>query len=375
MEKDYLDRERLVADFFAGYEADPLIIDPEEFFLVEKNGIMDAEIVSGLQKAMESVLGKGCFVIINDESINACAMEKDGVPIIALYAGTIKKIFCDAGIMMLSDEFLTGVGELGACYHDIRADDHGLRVDKENDFVLKMDISGDHIRETVGYMIASLALHFIIYHEMGHHKLGHIRKLKEKYNLFYQEALSAEISEEYAEERKQMELDADLYAADMLVEKMDSLMESWGELLDIDFGYSEIFQLLIPALVLIKENLPMGAYSVEEIESNFYLPNIIRIAITAMVVARKPHIKEVLWNDILAVFLEDEEYRKQFEAENDMVVLDDSNQLTETAFERFYALMIAGTEQVYTKIFVGNYFPALFQTDIKAMNWFLHLYK
>lgn len=30
-------------------------------------------------------------------------------------------------------------------------------------------------------------------------------------------------------------------------------MKLWGEYLDIDFGYSEMFQLLIPALVIIKE--------------------------------------------------------------------------------------------------------------------------
>ncbi len=372
---DYLDKEKLIADFFTGYEAESLIIDPEAFFLIKRNGILDAEIVSELQVEVESILGKGCFVMIDNENVNACAMEKDGVAIVALYAGTIRKMLCDASILMLSDEFLSGVGNMEACYHDVKADEHGLRADEGDQSVLLMDISGDPIRENVGYMIASLAIHFIIYHEVGHHKLGHIRKLKEKYNLFYQEAVPAEISEEYAGERKQMELDADLYAADRIVEKMDSLMGRWGEYLDVDFGYSEMFQLLVPALVLIKENLPIEAYSVQEIEKSFYFPNIIRIVLSAIVVARTPHVKEVLWNDILVAFLEEEEFRKQFEEENGIVVLDDSRQLTEAAYERFYAQMIAGTEQLYTEIFAGNYLPVMFQTDIKAMNWFLYLYK
>lgn len=124
-----------------------------------------------------------------------------------------------------------------------------------------------------------------------------------------------------------------------------------------------MFQLLIPALV-IKENLPVEAYSVKEMEGSFYYPNIIRISLIAMLVARKPHIKKVLWNDISAVFQEDEECRKLFEEENDIV-----------AYEYFYALMIGGTEQIYTNVFVGNYSPEMFQNDIKAMIWFRYLYK
>lgn len=375
MGKDYLDKEKLIAEFFTGHGSDPLVMDPEEFFLLKKNGILDAEIILELQSSVESALGKGCFIIINDENVNACAMEKDGIPIIALYAGTIQKMLCDASIMMLSDEFLTEVGNMEACYHDVSIDEHGMKTDGEYDSVVTVDVSGDYVREAVGYMIASLAVHFIVYHEVGHHKLGHIKKLKEKYGLFYQEALHTEISEGYAEERRRMELEADSYAVDLIVDKMDALMERWGEYLDVEFGYSEMFQLLIPALVIIKENLPVEAYSVKEMENSVYLPNIIRISLTVMMVAGQPHIKEVLWNDIRAMFRENEEYRKLFEKENGIVVLDKSHQLTETAYERFYALMIAGTEQIYTKIFLGNYLPAMFQTDLKAMYWFRYLYK
>lgn len=372
MRKDYLDKEKLIAEFFTEYKSDPLIISPEEFFILNKNGILDAEIVLELQSKVEAALGKGCFVIINDERVNARAMEKDGVSIIALYAGTIKKLLCDASIMMLSDDFLVGVGNVKACYPDIKIDDYKPGAD---DAVVKMTISGDPIREAVGYMIASLAVHFIVYHEVGHHKQGHIRKLKEKYNFYYQEALHPAISEEYIEERKRMELDADFYAADQIVQKMDLLMEAWGKYLDMEVGYSEMFQLLIPALVIVKENLPVETYSVREMEKSFYLPNIIRIVLAVMAIARKPHIKKVLWNDILTMFQEDDEYRMQFEEDNSVTVFDDAHHLTEKAYESFYSLMIAGTEQIYANIFMGNHLPKTLQTDIKAMNWFQYLYK
>lgn len=75
------------------------------------------------------------------------------------------------------------------------------------------------------------------------------------------------------------------------------------------------------------------------------------------------------------MFREDDEYRRQFEEENNVTVLDESFQMTETAYEQFHSLMIAGTEQIYVKIFVGNYSPTTFQMDIGALNWFRYLYK
>ena len=237
MTKDYLEKKKLISDFFIGYESEPLIINPESFFIVKKNGIFDAGIILELQKKVESFLGNGCFVVINDESINACAMEKDEVPIIALYAGTIKKVFCDACIMMLSDEFLTGVGNMAACYHDINIDERGLRVDEEDNSLLKIDISGDDIREAVGYMIANLAIHFIIYHEVGHHKLGHIKKLKEKYN----HVLDMDIIE--ALEREGICVSKNCKRTDSYVAvKINKMWDIAGPFVSIREGNTELFK-------------------------------------------------------------------------------------------------------------------------------------
>lgn len=134
-----------------------------------------------------------------------------------------------------------------------------------------------------------------------------------------------------------------------------------------------MFQLLIPALVIMKKNLPSNAYLLGNIEDSIYLPNIVRITITALIIARQPRIKRVLSQDIAEMFLQDNEYSKQFEEENAMTVFDDYSQLTENAYERFYSLMIVSTEQIYADIFWEAI--RLPDTDIKAMNWFLYLYK
>lgn len=375
MGKNSSEKEKILRSFFGEHESSPLVLEPDKFFLLKKNGILDADVMLQFQSEVESMIGDGCFALIDREEVNAFAMEKDGVPVIALYAGAVKKILCAASVLMLSDAFLPEVGDMAACYHDISSDMCTLKTNDEKDSVLKMTVSGDPCRENLGYMIACLAIHFVVYHEVGHHENGHVKKLKEKYNLYYSETPYTWISDEYLEERKRMELEADMYAVDMLIEKIDSLMESWSKYLDMDITYSEMFQLIVPALVIVKESLPTEVSRVEEIEKSYYLPNIIRISIIVMVIASQPHIKNVVYPDILELFTENEEFRVQFEELYGIKVFDDNSQLTKEAYEKYYSLMIADTEQLYADIFVGNHLRTTFLSDVKAMNWFLYQYK
>lgn len=369
------EKVKILRRLLGDYEQSPLILEPDDFLLLRENNILDSEVMLQLQAEIESLIVGGCFVLIDKDEVNAFAMEEDGIPIIALYTGTISRILCAASVLMLSDAFLTEVGDMSACYHDISPEMLTLRADKGNDSVLKMTVSGDPCRENIGYMIASLAVHFIVYHEVGHHMKGHIRKLKEKYNLFYCEAPYTFVSDEYFEERKQMELEADMYAADMLIEKMDRLMTHWSRYLNMNITYSEMFQLIIPALVIVKENLPTEVARVEDIEKGFYLPNIIRITVIIMVMANKPHIKQVVYPDILELFMVDIQLREEFESLCGINVFDDTSQLTREAYEKFYSLLIVNAEQLYADIFVGNHSNTTFSSDIKALNWFLYQYR
>lgn len=369
------EKEKILRGLLGDHEQSSMFLEPDEFFLLRRNNILDSEVMLQLQAEIEPLIGDGCFALIDKDEVNAFAMEEDGIPIIALYTGTISKILCSAGVLMLSDAFLPEVGDMSACYHDISPEMLTLKADSENNAVLKMTVSGDPCRENIGYMIASLAVHFIVYHEVGHHVKGHVRKLKDKYNLFYSETPYTYVSDEYLEERKQMELEADMYAADMLIEKMDSLMTRWSLYLDMDITYSEMFQLIIPALVIVKENLPTVAVRVEDIEKGFYLPNIIRITVIIMVMANQPHIKKVVYPDILELFTEDKEFRGEFESLYGINVFDDTSQLTREAYEKFYSLMIVNAEQLYADIFIGNHSKKTFLSEIKALNWFLYQYK
>ena len=92
MGKNRSEKERILRDFFGENESSPLVLDPDSFFLLKKNGILDAEVMLQLQAEVEAMIGDGCFALIDREEVNAFAMEKDGIPIIALHAGAIKKI-------------------------------------------------------------------------------------------------------------------------------------------------------------------------------------------------------------------------------------------------------------------------------------------
>lgn len=178
-----MEKEKILRSLLGEHKQDPLILDPDDFFLLRKNGILDSEVMLQLQSDIETLIGDGCFALVDRDEVNAFAMEKDGIPIIAVHTGTISRILYAASVLMLSDAFLPEVGDMAACYHDISPDMLTLEKDERNSSVLKMTFSGDPCRENIGYMIASLAVHFVVYHEVGHHMNGHVKRLKERYNL------------------------------------------------------------------------------------------------------------------------------------------------------------------------------------------------
>ena len=369
---NHLEIELLAAELFPENKNTPLVLDPQAF-LLNKNGILDADCILELQEMMAELLGSSCLMLINNEKVNAYAFQKEGTSVIALYAGAFKKLLYDASLMMLSDEFLPGIGQEEACYPDLFAEDYPFVT--EDDENLSMTVSGDPAREAVGYMIAGLAVRFIVYHEIGHHVNGDVKKFRDQYGIAYHEALENKKEQAYYEERKRMEFEADMYAMDEIIRRTDYFMQEWGAYLGQEWGYSELYQLVVPALVLIKENLPVDVYVPEEIEKSMYLPNIIRISLAAARIFMDQEIKKVLYKDIMWVFQEDDAFREQFELENNLCVFCDDGQLSEMAYIIFCSLLITQTEHTYCKIFIGSSFETVFRMDKKIGDWFLHYYK
>ena len=287
----------------------------------------------------------GFFIIINDEQVNAFAMKKNDISVVAINAGSIKKIMYSANLMMLSDKILLGIGDMSACRENIIAEEYPITEDGDN---VLLYISGDSTREAVGYMIANLAVRFMLYHEIGHHEEGHVERLNDKYSLFCKE-VSNDKERIELEERKKMEFEADMYAMTQIVNDFEILAEIWGKVLNLEVTYSEMFQLLVPALVIVKENLGMDVHNNEQIENSFYLPNIIRVVIDFAIIFMDKKVKKVLCNDIAVMFETDSEYRQMFEKENNLIVFDSEGMLTATKLlKQFESLenVLANAEQI-----------------------------
>ena len=263
----------------------------------------------------------GFFIIINDEQVNAFAMKKNDISVVAINAGSIKKIMYSANLIMLSDKILLGIGDMSACRENIIAEEYPITEDGDN---VLLYISGDSTREAVGYMIANLAVRFMLYHEIEHHEEGHVKRFNDKYSLFCKE-VSNDKERIELEERKKREFEADMYT------------------------YSEMFQLLVPALVIVKENLCMDVHNNEQIENSFYLPNIIRVVIDFAIIFMDKKVKKVLCNDNAVMFETGSEYRHMFEKENNLIVFDSEGMLTATKLlKQFESLenVLANAEQI-----------------------------
>ena len=287
----------------------------------------------------------GFFIIINDEQVNAFAMKKNDISVVAINAGSIKKIMYSANLMMLSDKILLGIGDMSACRENIIAEEYPITEDGDN---VLLYISGDSTREAVGYMIANLAVRFMLYHEIEHHEEGHVKRFNDKYSLFCKE-VSNDKERIELEERKKMEFEADMYAMTQIVNDFEILAEIWGKVLNLEVTYSEMFQLLVPALVIVKENLCMDVHNNEQIENSFYLPNIIRVVIDFAIIFMDKKVKKVLCNDNAVMFETGSEYRHMFEKENNLIVFDSEGMLTATKLlKQFESLenVLANAEQI-----------------------------
>ena len=49
MERDSAEKEKMMRGFFGEHESSPLVLEPDKFFLLKKNGILDAEVMLQLQ--------------------------------------------------------------------------------------------------------------------------------------------------------------------------------------------------------------------------------------------------------------------------------------------------------------------------------------
>ena len=321
---------------------DPPIFLKDNFVLSDQE-ILDSEFLfSDLEKSVQSSTDNGAFIILNDNTVNAYAYNRNGFNVVAMTYGCIYSFETDSGRVQTFE-----------------------RSKREP----SLPVSGDDERRKIGYIIASLAIKYIVYHEIGHHVCGHLKKHKNVYGLEGGENCEKIYSELSANVHKKLELEADSFAVNMLISEFDVLEDKWSAYFEVPLQHLELAMLFVTALVIVKESLNEVLLSLQHIEKSAYPPAIIR-SIFAIVT--------VLSNDtrLLNEFREALALETEYSDEADEVVEQSVNysdsELGELLQQKMVEIFVT-SEQIYADIFWGRYDSPMFIGNYLAHDWWMSL--
>lgn len=360
----FKDKERLLTDEKRKMLGKSPLFAPEDFMLADQQILTADFFVSEIEKQVRDSVENGAFIILNDSSVNAYAYRREGYNVVALTLGSIYNCLYTANLFMLSKDFFPDIGNETLFDNEVRAVDFPAQTAEDGE--ISLPVSGDDERRNIGYIIAAMAIKYMVYHEIGHHVLGHLEQYDEVLGLDCGETGELVKNAANPEQFKRIEAEADLFAAEKLAGEFDELAEKWNPYFEVPLEHLEFSMLMIAALVIVKENLNEELLSVEEIEERKYVPAIVRLVLdmSVLVLEKNVHLRE--------------QFRQmlRYEAEDNPDVQSynpvDEREIELLLIERMSNVAVMA-EQVYADIFVGSYDPAVFQSDFLGYEWWRQL--
>lgn len=342
------------------------IFDVKDFLLRDQEiltlDFFDIELEGKIQANIEN----GYFIILNDKDVNAYAYTKDGCSVIALTKGSIYACLYAADLFMLKDDFFPEIEDLempGLTYREVTT---SLFPPVINDKSIEFTVSGDKTRRNIGYIITALALKYMVYHEIGHHVLGHLNLQQDIYGLQYGEVHVIDSAAITYDHFKRMEMEADIFSVQHIIDEFEDMEAKWNPLFEVELSHMEYASLLIAALVIVKECLAPDVVFEDGIERSQYLPKLMRLVIDISVIALENNKKLISeFKDILSM---ETGTREIIENEIGPVSIDDSDQL-QRALIIYMSSIAAFSEQTYKEIFYGTSNPLVFWDDLNAAKW------
>ena len=358
-----LDKEFLITDEKRKSLNKPAIYSIDNFPLGDQKILSSQFLISDLENVVQERIKNGCFIILNESSVNAYAYCLKGYNVVAISLGSIYRCLYAANLFMLSDAYFPEIGDVLACYSDVTALKYPPVFGEDGE--ISFSISGDNERRNTGYIIAALAIKYIVYHEIGHHELGHLNKYNQVFGLDCGETGKVMHKKLSPDEYKLIETKADIYAVQEIVREFDILLERWNPLFEVPLGHLELALLLITALVIVKESLDEIILSINDIDSNVYPPTIVRLVISLQTIIGTD--KQIL-----------DEYRHSLmyplegdDQEENILDLDD-NSLKNKQLS-YLANATAELEKIYSDIFLGRHDQSVFQSDLLGCEWWQRL--
>lgn len=356
------DKEQLITDVKRRSLSEPALYPMENFLLADQN-ILSAEFLTeDLEKTVQECVENGCLIIFNEMPVNAYAYTRKGYSVVAITFGSIYKCLYAANLFMLSKDYYPDIGDVRACYSDVTAAAYPPKVGKGGE--ISFSESGDDERRDAGFIIVAFALKYIVYHEIGHHVLGHLQKYNHVLGLECGEAGEGMRSRISPDEFKLIEMGADIYAVQKLVGEFDDLSQRWSPYFEVPLGHLELALLLMTALVIVKENLNEELISVKEIDDSAYPPMIMRLVVSLIILETD---KQLLDEYRQALILSAEVDGKESAAVN----FDDES--LKNMLMDYMTDAVSSFERIYADIFLGRHDQGVFQSDFLGREWWQSL--
>ena len=361
------DKENLITEGKRKSLNDPPIFVKENFVLNDQE-ILDSEFLfSDLEKSVQSSTDNGAFIILNDNTVNAYAYNRNGFNVVAMTYGCIYSCLYAANLFMLRDDYFTDIGNENACFSDVTA--VKCPATNASDGSISLPVSGDDERRKIGYIIASLALKYIVYHEIGHHVCGHLKKHKNVYGLEGGENCEKIYSELSVNDHKKMELEADSFAVNKLIGEFDVLEDKWSTYFEVPLQHLELAMLFVTAQVIVKESLNEVLLSLQHIENSAYPPAIIR-SIFAIVTVLSNDAR--LLNEYREALTLETEYSDEADEAVEQSLNYSDSELGEMLQQKMVEIFVT-SEQIYADIFWGRYDSPMFIGNYLAHDWWMGL--
>lgn len=306
------------------------------------------------------------LMVLREEAVNAYAYLDDGVKVVALTEGSFYHCRYAANLFMLKDSFFPDIDTLSTCHKDVSPSLFPVKKTEEGN--LMFPVSSSEERSCIGDIITSLAMRFIVYHEIGHHSLGHLEKQSKAFGLDYGEtnAFLSQIME--ADTYRKMEMEADIFSIQMILGELDDLIQKWNPLFEAGISRLELVMLLVVALVIVKEGLGAEALLEEDYDKHPYLPKFIRLIINLTAVVMGDHGE--LLDELEEVLDTDSRTRKIVESGYELIPRDQMPKRMANLILYLCNVAIC-SEQTYKEIFYGTYAPMVFWEDLKAAKWWM----
>ena len=215
----------------------------------------------------------------------------------------------------------------------------------------------------------------MVYHEVGHHKLGHLKQDKELYGLEGGEANALRndaTSSDHHDDKKslndyqRMEMEADIYSVQRIIDEFGDISAETAPFFEVALGHMELASLLVVALVIVKECLAPENLSFEDMDENIYLPKYLRLVMNLSTMILDAD--STLMNEFKEVLMMVPRTREIIESEIGVISMDDSSKLREGLTEYLKSIVVF-SEQTYAEIFLGTIDAMAFWEDFKAAKW------